>query len=98
MLAARHADYGLQHFPLKFIQSPRLVVILHEADTYRQIFLDGRELPRDPLPTWRGYSVGHWDQDNLVIETVGLNDNVWLDSERASGYPNAWANGAVPAA
>ncbi len=72
-------------FPLKFIQSPRLVVILHEAEsTFRQIFLDGRELPRDPLPTWRGYSVGHWDQDDLVIETVGLNDNVWLDSR---GHP-----------
>ncbi len=35
--------------------------ILYEGGAYRQIFLDGRELPKDPNPTWWGYSVGHWE-------------------------------------
>ena len=59
----------------RIIQSPAVVALLFNeevGDDYRQIFLDGRELPRDPNPTWRGYSVGHWEGDTLVVETSGL--------------------------
>jgi len=42
--------------------------------SYRQIFTDGRELPKDPNPTWSGYSVGKWDGDTLVVDTTGFND------------------------
>jgi hypothetical protein len=50
------------------------------GDDYRQIFVDGRELPKDPNPTWRGYSVGRWEADRLVVETGGFNDSGWLDA------------------
>jgi hypothetical protein len=67
--------------PRKFIQTPGLIVILYEAQGgVRQIFTDGRPLPKnDPQPWWYGYSVGHWDGDTLVVETNGFRDDVWLD-------------------
>ena len=74
------ADQGLT----KIVQTPGLIVILHEDLTYRQIFLDGRELPKDPNPAWMGYSVGHWDGDTLVVESTGYNDRTYLDDR----YPH----------
>jgi len=66
--------------PRKIVQLPGLVVILSERDvTFRQIFTDGRPLPADPDPTWNGYSVGTWDGDELVVQTIGLRDDTWLD-------------------
>jgi len=65
----------------KIIQTSGLLVILSEREvTYRQIFLDGRSLPTDALPTWKGYSVGRWDGDTLVVQSTGFrNDGIWLD-------------------
>ncbi len=65
--------------PFRIMQSPTMVTLLYNGEGYRQIFLDGRELPKNPNPTWRGYSVGHWEGETLVIETVGFNDVGWLD-------------------
>ena len=74
-------------FPFKVLQMPGLVVILYENNTdFRQIFADGRELPRDPQPTWMGYSVGKWDRDTFVVESFGFNDRSWLDR---SGHPHS---------
>jgi hypothetical protein len=68
-------------YPFKVLQVPGMVVILYEAvHSYRQIFADGRELPKDPNPTWFGYSVGHWQGDTFVVETSGFNDEGWLDN------------------
>jgi hypothetical protein len=64
--------------PLKIVQTSAFIVILGEDLTYRQIFLDGRELPADPNPDFMGYSVGHWEGDTLVIVTTGYNDRTWL--------------------
>jgi hypothetical protein len=50
------------------------------AHSFRQIFMDGRKHPDDPSPTWFGHSVGHWEGNTLVVDTVGLNDRFWLDS------------------
>jgi hypothetical protein len=62
-----------------------MVIILYEAvHAYRQIFVDGRELPKNPNPAWLGYSIGRWDGDTFVVETAGFNDNVWLDN---AGHP-----------
>ena len=47
--------------------------------------VDGRSLSEDPNPTWWGYSIGHWVQDTLVVETAGFNDRTWLDF---SGHPH----------
>jgi hypothetical protein len=40
---------------------------------------NGRPLPIDPLPTWKGYSVGRWEQDTLVVDSNGFRDDLWLD-------------------
>jgi hypothetical protein len=65
----------------KIVQTPGLVVILSERETtYRQIFIDGRPLLTDPLPTWKGYSVGRWEGDTLVVVSNGFrNEGLWLD-------------------
>jgi len=65
--------------PAKIVQTPSLLLILSEDLTYRQIFLDGRELPKDPDPSFMGYSIGRWDGDTLVVETLGYKDRTWLD-------------------
>ncbi len=68
-------------YPFKIVETPGIVVILYEAvHSYRQIFTDGRALPTDPNPAWLGYSVGRWDGDVFVVESLGFNDNVWLDN------------------
>jgi hypothetical protein len=69
-------------FPRKIIQTPAEVVMIYEASgtTVREIFLDGRPLPpADAQPWWNGYSVGRWEGDTLVVETVGFVDEGWLD-------------------
>ena len=61
--------------PLRIVQTRTLVTVLYEVpNNFRQIFMDGRDLPKDPSPTWQGYSVGRWDGDTLVVETIGFND------------------------
>jgi hypothetical protein len=74
-------QFYTQGFPRKFVQTPDEIVILYEASAgIRQIFTDGRPLPKDdPQPWYYGYSVGHWDGDTLVIETTGFRDDGWLD-------------------
>jgi len=75
--------------PYKIVQTPELIVILYESQTmFRQIFLDGRTLPKDPEPSWMGYSVGRWDGDVLTVETAGFNDKTWLDG---LGHPHSEA-------
>lgn len=64
----------------KIVQTPDEMVMLHEFNAaYREVYLDGRPLPKDPNPTWNGYSTGHWEGDTLVIETNGIRDDMWLD-------------------
>ena len=67
--------------PRKIVQTSDLVMILYEAnDGRREIFLDGRPLPPgDVQPWWYGYSIGHWDGDSLVVESVGFKDQTWID-------------------
>jgi hypothetical protein len=66
--------------PRKLLQLRGLVVLLSERDvTFRQIFTDGRPLPRDPEPSFNGYSIGRWVNDTLVVETIGLRDGIWID-------------------
>jgi hypothetical protein len=73
---------------MKIVQTPALIVILSEDLTYRQIFLDGRDLPAAPNPDFMGYSVGHWEGDTLVVATAGYNDRTWLDN---AGHPHTEA-------
>ena len=71
---------------VRIVQTPSLIVMLYEDLTYRQIFLDGRALPKDPNPSFLGYSVGHWEGETLVVESVGFNDTTWLDY---GGHPHS---------
>lgn len=66
--------------PYKIIQTPGLIAILYEGDTvFRQIFTDGRKLPEVTIPSWLGYSVGRWEGNTLVVDTIGFHDKSWLD-------------------
>jgi hypothetical protein len=66
--------------PKKILQTPGVLVILHERNMeFRQIYTDGRPLPKDPNPSWYGYSSAKWDGDTLVVETIGLRDGLWAD-------------------
>jgi hypothetical protein len=79
---------GLVSEAVKFVQSPRELVIFYESDgTHRQIYTDGRELPKEfEQPAWLGYSAGKWDGDTLVIQSAGFNDRGWLD---LGGHPHS---------
>jgi hypothetical protein len=70
-------------YPWTMVQTPQLLVIVYEggAHIWRKVFLDGR--PHDPKVeyTWLGDSIGHWEGDTLVVETVGQNDITWLDED-----------------
>lgn len=70
----------------RLVQTPALMIVLHESPNSpnRTVFLDGRDLPKDPNPTYMGYSVGTWEGDTLVVVTSGFNDKGWLDS---AGHP-----------
>ena len=64
----------------KIVHTENVLVMLSEyMAQYRQIFLDGRPLPEDPFPMFKGYSVGHWEDDTLVVETVGIKEGGWID-------------------
>jgi hypothetical protein len=68
----------LTNYPYKFVQTPQLIVQLVEDTviSHRQIFLDGRGHPPAEVwnPSWFGHSIGRWEGDTLVVETVGFND------------------------
>jgi hypothetical protein len=72
---------------MKFLQQPNLFVILFEGNihSYRQIFLDRKEHPKELNPSWYGDSIGRWDGDTLVVDTVGFNDRTWFDF---AGHPH----------
>jgi len=71
----------------KMVQAPGQIVLMPGTDDPpRQIYTDGRSLPKDPDPTWTGHSVGSWQGDTLVVETVGITTRALLD---ASGHPRS---------
>ena len=71
-------------YPWRIVQTPthaKRLFFLFEGNihSYRQIFMDGRKHPEDLDPTWYGHSIGRWEGDTLVIDTVGFNDKFWFD-------------------
>jgi len=81
MGVARYTPY-----PFRFIQNqthrkPTHLYILHETmRAFRQVFMDGRTHPAELDPTWFGHSIGSYETDTLVIDTVGFNDKAWFDN------------------
>src|SRR5215472_59531 len=73
--------------PFKIVQTPQQMVMLFEHyDPARQVYTDGRALPKDLEPSWMGYAAGKWQSDTLVVESAGFNGKTWLD---AAGHPRS---------
>ena len=78
--------------PFKIVQTPSMTIFLHESfvgNTFRQVFTDGRPLPTlsETEPAWLGYSVGRWEGDDFVVESIGFRDHGWLSANMA--WPNS---------
>ncbi len=73
----------------KMIQAAgEIVVLAGNGDPPRQMYIDGRSLPKDPVPSWMGSSAGRWQGDTLVVETTGFKETAWLDG---FGHPRSEA-------
>ncbi len=75
--------------PYKIVQRSNQIVLLWEGNThsYRRFFLDGRAHNLELEPeSWTGQSIGRWENDTLVVDTIGFNDKTWLDS---TGKPHS---------
>ena len=73
--------------PFEIVQTPgRMFQFFEMFHIWRTIWTDGRPLPTDPDPTWMGYSVGKWEGDTFVVDTIGLNENTWVEF---FGYPHS---------
>ncbi len=67
--------------PFEIVQIPgRVFMFFEEFHLWRTIWTDGRPLPKDPDPSYLGYSVGKWEGDTFVVDTIGFNDIPWVDS------------------
>ena len=68
-------------FPIEILETRGQVTIIQESMSQtRRIFTDGRSHPADLEPTWNGHSIGKWEGDTLVVDTVGVRDDTVLDS------------------
>lgn len=75
-----HTPYGMEFLDLPDQQ--RIIIVgVGGPHTWRTIYMDGRPHPKDLDPTFAGHSVGHWEGDSLVIDTVGFNEKFWLTRE-----------------
>ena len=71
-----------QPFAVEFIVTPEMTSIIWELDAQvRRIFTDGREhpTPDEIFPTWTGHSIGHWEGEVLVVDTIGLREPSTID-------------------
>ena len=75
-------------YPMRMLQTSTHIFMLFEGNihSYRQIFVDGRKHPDDPDPTWYGHSIGHYEGQTLVVDTIGFNDKFWFDFR---GHPHS---------
>jgi hypothetical protein len=73
-------------YPWRIVQTPTHIFFLFEGNihSFRQIIMNGKH-PEDPDPTWYGNSIGSWDGDTLVVDTIGFNDKFWFDFR---GHPH----------
>jgi hypothetical protein len=74
-------------YPWRIVQTPTHIFFLFEGNihSFRQIFTDGRKHPADLNPTWYGDSIGSWDGDTMVVDSIGFNDKFWFDF---AGHPH----------
>ena len=73
-------DFILKQKPIEIVQTPQRIFMFFEYEhTYREIWMDGRALPKDPDPSYFGYSVGRWEGDTLIVESAGFNDQTVIN-------------------
>jgi hypothetical protein len=80
----------ITHNAFEILFTPGRVTILGEGDgnRLRRIYTDGRPHPADPDPSFHGHSIGHWENDTLVVDTVALLPQAYLAVNEAVGVPN----------
>ncbi len=67
-------------YPMEILETPGRVLQFFEwAHVWREIWTDGRELPENPFPRWMGYSVGRWEGDTFIVDSIGFDERTWLD-------------------
>src|SRR6266700_2854208 len=78
------------HNAMEILFTPGRVTMLGESDgnRLRRIYTDGRPHPDDPDPTFHGHSIGHWEGDTLVVDTVGVRPQAFVAVSEAAGVPN----------
>jgi hypothetical protein len=84
-----NTEVGVPHSALEIVQLPgRVIQFFEYRHDWREIWADGRTLPtlKEVDPSWNGYSVGRWEGDTFVVETVGLDERSWIDN---LGYPHS---------
>ncbi|MDC0598916.1 hypothetical protein OAP18_03670 [Gammaproteobacteria bacterium] len=79
-----HTPYGMEILDLEDLDEI-IFVNIGAPHSWRQVYMDGREHPADLQASWYGHSVGHWEEDTLVIDSVGYNTSFWFSR---SGYPH----------
>jgi hypothetical protein len=80
----------ISHNAVEILFTPGRVTLLGESDgnRLRRIYTDGRGHPADPDPTFHGHSIGHWEGQTLVVDTVGVLPETYIASSEAIGLPN----------
>lgn len=80
----------ISHNAMEILLTPGRVTLLGESDSnrLRRIYTDGRKHPEDPVPTFHGHSIGHWEGDTLVVDTIGVLPQTYLAVSEAVGVPN----------
>jgi hypothetical protein len=74
-------------FPIRIVQTPDIIIMLSEYESaVRQIYMDGRKHVSGAPPTYMGDSIGHWEGDTLVVDTVNIDDVSWIDN---LGHPHS---------
>jgi hypothetical protein len=69
--------------PFQVVQNENVIAILFENQRiFRIVYIDGTKHPADiaEYPEWMGHSIGHWEGEKLVVDTVGINERTWLDT------------------
>jgi len=71
----------------ELVQLPnKMFQIFDGGRRIREVWTDGRKLPDDLEPRWYGYAVGHWEGDNMIVDSQGYDDRSWLDG---NGWPHS---------
>ena len=72
---------GQVEYPLEIVQKPdRLAFLFESNNIFHVVYTDGRDHPKEPDPKWLGHSIGKWEGDTLVIDTIGFNGKTYIDT------------------